>query len=92
MNRKQLLVLWLGVAAIVAAGLYPPYRPCLYQGLVQRCEPVRWHLLWEPTGLQKQDWSYAREPWREDIESGILAIEWAVIAVVTAAAFLTCRR
>lgn len=92
MNRKQLLILWLGVAALVAAGLYPPYRLCFYQGLVQSCEPVRWHLLWEPTGTEKREWSYDRPPWREDIEFSILAIEWAVIAVVTLAAMLTCRR
>lgn len=74
MNRKQLLVLWLGVAAEIGLLLYPPWVAQLPHGLSGRRE---WTWLWSkpfgPASVPEPDPKVEAEEIRRQVESEVAA-------------------
>lgn len=76
MNRKQIVVMWCGVAGLVACGLWVPW--------VKHPKPDKWRI-WGSLWQSPFGGSAAR------IDFDVIGLEWLMIAIVTIALILTLR-
>jgi len=86
MNRKQKILLWVGIVVIVLMGIFPPtrrgYCPAVtyWPGLIQPGVPRR--PLWVKPAHYGYTFLFTAEA--SDIGFGKLIVQWAVVAVITA--------
>jgi len=89
MNKKQLTVLWIGIAAIVLMGIFPPWQVMEGgRGAFGYCFILR------PPG-SSQSTSIARF-WRWRVclgrlDTSCLFIQWAMVAMITGGLIITLK-
>jgi len=93
MNRKQTMVMWIGIIAFVLMGLYPPW---IVEGGMAKITlhfgPQYSYILTPPKGPDTigkiKDASKMFTP---RIDIAILAVQWAIVAVITGGLIVTLR-
>ncbi len=83
MNKKQLIVMWVGIAAIVITGIYPPWMTANPQG--GNYIAAGYGFILNPPHFRGQ------ELWRGRIDFPHLLAQWAMFAVVTGGFMVTFK-
>lgn len=92
MNTKQKIIIGLGLAAVVAMALYPPW--------VTWCAPID-HPTYQSGWTHQYGWIFGRLaypecaekfPWTWGLATDRLLLQWTLVIVATAAVAFTFRR
>lgn len=82
MNKKQKIILWIGIIIIVLMGLFPPYERAIILPSFGPDDPsvrISYGFLFEPPILDVK------------IDFARLAIQWIIVSVLTAGAIYTTK-
>lgn len=83
MNAKQKIILWLGIAVIVAMGLCPPWvRPVHSPSFGAVRQDLGYSPIWQPA-IQKRVLREETYSLHGSIDFQRLGVQWAVVAVIT---------
>jgi len=90
MNRKQKIILWVGIGLIVAMGLFPPWiipvRSTPF-GTIRR--DLGYSPIWEPATakrvIDQKTYSY-----HGSIDFQRLCVQWVIVAVLTGGLVAIC--
>ena len=84
MNRKQKICLWIGIAVIVAMGIYPPWIKPIGDGCYVTPKPKYSFILTPSGGEHTQAGCYLGR-----VDTSQLFAQWLVVAVVTGGLIVT---
>lgn len=90
MNKKQLVIMWLGIAAILIGSAFPYYYSSVFViGPFSggKIEPLGRHFIFTPPVIPPSQ-NRNKNIW---IDLAPLHIEWTVISVMTIGLFVTFR-
>lgn len=98
MNKKQKLVLWVGIVMITLMGAFPPWVSVdnIPNSNIKRTQPIGYEWLWTSPTLWRRDPLYHHARVIDTskgmaIDTSRLYVQWAVVALITAGLIYTFK-
>lgn len=86
MNKKQKVALWVGIAAAVIMGLYPPWN---YDHPKLGSKSIGYSSIFTPAQKQVTEYNDTYTETANAIDATRLIIEWVLVAIVTGGLIVT---
>lgn len=86
LNNKQTIALWIGVAAVVILGLYPPWTN---DHPARGKKFIGYSAIFSPAAKEFPGYGGQYHTTANSIDVTILLVEWVIIAVITGGLIVT---